>query len=230
MILRNYSYLCTVEGGTIGRHTVFTLYAIMEKKYKAPPIVWLKVTDYMHGWLQHELGGSVRVREQRVVSVQHLPGARAVLRMETVEDMMEKRPVDNAMSATRHGCYTAGLALDADVMKKEYGVTREQLQLFVPVECPKMCLTKNGVLRPWTNDVCLGKEQASALMRIIRDAFWQAVTEYDQDYAQLLEGKSYPAVDMIEAFCKETETSDMYVDAMRREWQRRQKRNKKGTP
>lgn len=197
-----------------------------EKKYKTPPIVWLKVTDFMHGWLQNELGGGARVRELRVVSVQHLHGARKVLRMETFEDMMEKRPVENAMSATRYGCYAEGLVIDADVMAKEYGVTQEQLRLFLPVECPKMCLTKNGVLRPWTHDVCLGKEQASALIRIVREAFWQAVTEYDQEYSRLLEGKPYPAIDMIEAFCQETQTPDLYIPAMRREWQRRQKRAK----
>ena len=195
-----------------------------EKKYKVPAIVWLKVTDYMLGWLQHELGGSVRVSDQRVVSVQHLPGARDVLRMETTEDMMERRPLENALSATRYSCYMDGLALDADVMKKEYGVTQEQMRLFVPVECPRMCLTKNGVLRPWTNDVSLGKEQASALVRLVREAFWQAVSEYDQEYALQQCGKKYPAVEMIEAFCKDTQTSDMYVDAIRREWQRRRKR------
>ena len=201
-----------------------------EKKYKAPPIAWLKVTDYMRCWLQYELGGAARVMEQRVVSVQHLPGAREVLRMETMEDMMERRPVENAMSGTRYSCYTEGLSIDADVMAKEYGVTREQLQMFVPIECPKMCLTKSGVLRPWTNNVCLGKEQASALIRIIREAFWQAVSEYDQEYARLLDGKSYPAVDMIEAFCRETHTPDLYVAAMRREWQRRRSRAAAAAP
>ena len=65
----------------------------MEKSYKVPPIVWLRVTDYMHGWLQYELGGDARVRDQRVVCVQHLPGAREVLRMETVDDMVEIKPV-----------------------------------------------------------------------------------------------------------------------------------------
>jgi len=197
-----------------------------EKRYKAPPVAWLKMTDYMHGWASHELGGSVRIREKKVVCVQHLHGARTVLRQETVEDLMERRPVENAMSATRYGCYTEGLTLDADVMRKEYGVTREQMRLFVPIECPKMCLTRNGVLRPWTNDVCFSREQASALMRIIRDAFWQAVTEYDREYARQLEGRGYPAVDMVEAFCNDTETSDMYVDAIRREWQRRVRRGK----
>ena len=200
-----------------------------ERKHKTPPVVWLKVTDYIHGWLQYELGGSVRVREHKVVSIRHLPGGRDVMRMETTEDLMSQRHAENTMSATRYGCYMDGLELDADVMAKEYGITREQMQLFVPIECPKMCLTKNGVLRPWTNDICLGKEQASALMRIIREAFWHAVSEYDSEYAALLDGRSYPAIDMIEGFCKETQTSDIYADTIRREWHRHQKRNKKGT-
>ena len=46
------------------------------KTYRTPPIVWLKMTDYIHGWLQHELGGAAMVGDQRVVCVQDLPGAR----------------------------------------------------------------------------------------------------------------------------------------------------------
>lgn len=195
-----------------------------EKVYDVPAIVWLKMTDYMHGWLQWELGGEARVKDQRVVCVQHLPGARAILRMETVEDMMEKKPIGNVMSATRKNCMEAGLNIDEDVMAREYGVTREAMKLFVPVECPKMCLTKSGVLRPWTLDVCLGREQAAAMQRLLRNAFWQAVEEYDAKYARKMNGKKYPAVDMVEDFCGETETPDLYVEAIRREWQRRVKR------
>lgn len=198
-----------------------------EKVYDVPAIVWLKMTDYMHGWLQWELGGEARVKDQRVVCVQHLPGARAILRMETVEDMMEKKPIGNVMSATRKNCMEAGLNIDADVMAREYGVTREAMKMFVPVECPKMCLTKSGVLRPWTLDVCLGKEQAAAMQRLLRNAFWQAVEEYDAKYARKMNGKKYPAVDMVEEFCMDTETPDLYVEAIRREWQRRVKRVKR---
>lgn len=196
----------------------------MEKSYKVPPIVWLRVTDYMHGWLQYELGGDARVRDQRVVCVQHLPGAREVLRMETVDDMVEIKPVGNAMSATRRNCITAGLDLDPQVVERLYGMTREALALFVPVECPRMCLTGNGVLRPWTLDVCLGKEQASAMQRLLRQAFWDAVEDFDREYAARMNGRKYPAVDMIEDFCARTGTPDLYVMAMRREWQRRVKR------
>ena len=94
-----------------------------EKKYKVPNIVWLKVTDYQHAWLQRELGGGARVGDQRVVSVQHLPGARDVLKMETVEDMMEPVKVDKVMSATRRNCIKAGLTLDEKVIEREYGIT-----------------------------------------------------------------------------------------------------------
>ena len=197
-----------------------------EKVYDVPAIVWLKMTDYMHGWLQWELGGEARVKDQRVVCVQHLPGARAILRMETVEDMMEKKPIGNVMSATRKNCMEAGLNIDEDVMAREYGVTREAMKLFVPVECPKMCLTKSGVLCPWTLDVCLGREQAAAMQRLLRNAFWQAVEEYDAKYARKMNGRKYPAVDMVEEFCMDTETPDLYVEAIRREWQRRVKRVK----
>lgn len=204
----------------------YYLCSMTEKTYKSPSIVWLKVTDYMHGWLQSELGSEAWVKEQRVVCVQHLPDARKILRMETVLDMMEKKPLGYALSATRKNCMEAGLDIDEDVMAKEYGVTREALKQFVPIECPKMCLTKNGVLRPWTLDVCLGRKQAIAMQHLLREAFWEAVEEYDAAYAKKMDGQKYPAVDMVEEFCLETETPDMYVEAIRREWQRRRKRVK----
>lgn len=180
----------------------------------------------MHGWLQWELGGAVRVGEQRVISVQHLPGARQILMMESTEDMMEKRPIGNALSSTRRNCFDAGLKIDPDVMEKEYGVTSDIMKWFMPVECPKMCLTKYGVLRPWTNDVSMSKEQATALQRLLREEFWKAVEEFDNKYAEKMAGEKYPAVNMVEDFCEHTETSDIYVQTIRREWQRRQKRRK----
>ena len=197
----------------------------MEKNYKLPPIVWLKVTDFMHGWLQWELGGGARIGEQRVICVQHLPGARAVLRMETTDDV-ELRPmkIQNAMSGNRKNMLAAGMAIDADYIEREYGMTREAMQLFVPVECPRLCQTKNGVLRPWTLDVSLGREQSRALLRVVRSAFWQAVETYNRVYARDLGGTKYSAIDMVEAFCKETDTPDIYAEAIKREWNRRVKR------
>lgn len=195
-----------------------------EKTYSTPPIVWLKMTDYMHGWLQHELGGAARIGSQRVICVQHLPGARDILRMETAEDMVERGQVSNAISATRKNCIDAGFDIDPDTTKKMFGVTRDQLKLFVPVECPKMRINGKGLLRPWTLEVCLGKSQATALQRLLRQAFWDAVGEYDASYARKQNGRRYPAVQMIEGFCAETRTPDLYVEAIRREWQRRVKR------
>lgn len=196
----------------------------MEKDYKLPAIAWLEMTDYTHGWMQSRLGGGARIGNQRVISVMHLPGAKELLKMETKEDYMDRERVKNAMSGTRRNCIDLGLKLDPDIVKQLYGVTAEDFALYVPVECPKMCLTKNGVLRPWTLDVCFGTKQAVALQRLIKREFWNDVEKFNMEYAQRLNGKKYPAVDMIWDFCKETETPDMYVDAIRREWQRKQKK------
>lgn len=198
----------------------------MDKSCRTLVIVWLKTTDYMHGWLQNELCGEARVGGQRVVSVQHLPGARDILRMPTAADTMEKHLLGNAMSATRRNCMCAGLDIDPEVMEKEYGVTKELLALFVPIECPKMCLTRDGVLRPWTPDVCLGREQATELQRLLRHKFWDAVGEFDRKYAAEQGGDKYTAREMIEEFCAETKTPELYIDSIRREWQRRVKRQR----
>ncbi len=182
------------------------------------------MTDYMHGWLQHELGGAARIKEQPVICVQHLPGVRNVLRMESEEEPTVNSPVVNSMSATWRNCLEAGIRLDASAVEREYNITREGLKLFVPIECPKMCMTKNGVLRPWTLDVNFGQRQATAMLRLLRAAFWKAVEEFADNYERQMQGRKYAQIDMIEAFCKETETPDMYAESMRREWQRRQKR------
>lgn len=201
-----------------------------EKNYKLPVVAWLKVTDYMHGWLQRELAGGARVGDKRVVCVQHLPGAREVLRMETSYDVtrLEDTGCGSALSATRRNCIEAGMALDEETVSRLYGMTRKDLSLYVPIECPRTCLTANGVLRPWTNDVCFGHRQAFALLRLLREAFWQGVAEYDAEYARKKDGVKYAAIDMIESFCRDMDISDMHVEAMRREWQRRQKRQTGG--
>jgi hypothetical protein len=197
----------------------------MEKNYRIPAIVWLRVTDFMHGWLQHELGGACRIKEQRVISVQHLPGARDLLKMETTEDVELKLiKIGNCMSGNRKNMLEAGLSMNADYIKQEYGLTWDDLRQFVPIECPRMCLTRFGVLRPWTLDVNLGKQQASELLRLIRTAFWTAVEEFNQEYAHRTGNTKYPSINMVEAFCKETGTPDSYTDAITREWNRRVKR------
>lgn len=201
----------------------------MEQTYKLPAVTWLQVTGYMHGWVQWELGSGCRIGEQRVVCVQHLPGARDILRMQTVEDMMEKQPLGIALSATRRNCFDAGLKIDPDVMAREYGVTKEALGLFVPIECPKLCLTKNGVLRPWTLDVTFSKAQARAMQQLLREEFWANVETFDREYARRKNLQKYPAEEMVEAFCETTKTPDLYVSAIRREWQRRSKKAKEST-
>lgn len=192
------------------------------KNYKLPPIVWLRVTDFMHGWLQHEFGGAVRIQEQRVVSIQHLPGVREVLRMETRDDTeLGPMKVSNAMSSNRKNMLAAGMLIDAAYIASVYDMTPELMRQFIPVECPRMCLTRNGVLRPWTLDVSLCHQQAGDLMRIIRTAFWQAVEDFNALYARRLGTTKYPSIDMVEAFCQETDTPDIHADDIKREWNRR---------
>ena len=192
------------------------------KQYSTmPPIAWLRVTDFMHGGLVRELGGTLTVRGKRVLSIQHLKGARHILTsMEAEYEMMSQKPVGKAMSDTWKNCIEAGLQMDPEAVEREYGITKGELDLFLPIECSRMCLTKNGVLRPWTLDVCFGRSQANALMDLLRNEFWRCVTAYDREYARRMDGKRYPAVRMIEDFCTETDTPDIYVDAMRRQWQR----------
>ena len=196
----------------------------MEKSYQLPVICWLKVTDYMQGWVQKELGGKVIVNGKRVVSVQHLAGARDVMRMETKEETMAPRQVGIAMSATLKNCIDAGMVLDAEAVERMYGITKEALALFLPIECPKMALTKDGVLRPWTNDVCFGRRQAKAVEKLLFCEFWKAVAEFDKEYAEKLCGEKYPAKEMVEAFCETSETYSYHVDTIRREWMRQRER------
>lgn len=198
-----------------------------ERVYRPPQVAWMKITDYLYGWVQHKLTGEVRVTEKKVVCLQHLKGAKKALRMETNYDMTGE-PTKEALSATRRNCIAAGLELDEETTTKIYGVSRADLELYFPVECPNVCLTNGGVLRPWNNDVCFGRQQTAALQHVIRDAFWEDVVDYDRRYAQEHQGERYTVSDMLEAFCAETGISDVYTDTMRREWQRRTKRIRNG--
>lgn len=193
-------------------------------KNDTTPIVWLKVTDFMHGWLQWELGGRIMVKDCRVICATHLPQVREVMRMEA-DEMAQQRPVEYTMSAAWKNCMDAGLDIDEQAMEREYGMSREIMKTFLPIECPKMCMTSNGVLRPWTVSVSLSKQQAKALRQVLREEFWKAVEAYDHNYAAQMDGEPYHAIDMVEDFCIDTETPDIYVEAIRREWQRRVKRN-----
>lgn len=181
----------------------------------------------MHGWLQYELGSPVlRIKNQKVVSVQHIPGARDVLRMETVEEGISRKRIGKSISGTLKNILDEGLSIDEASVEELYGIKKDTMKLFIPIECPKMCLTDRGVMRPWTLDINFGAEQAKDLLELIRREFWNAVDEFNQQYAERMNWQYYPAKEMIEHFCVETETPDLYVDALRREWQRRVKRQK----
>ena len=196
----------------------------MNKTYKLPSVVWLRVTDYMHAWLQRELGGGARIQEQKVLCIQHIPGARDVLRMESAEDTSKREPIINTISSARRNYIAAGADLDNDMAEKEYGITSKELKLFLPIECPKLCMTKDGVLRPWTLNICYGKEQAAAMQRLLRKVFWEGVEKYNKEYSRKMNGTYYPAIEMIEDFCVDTGTPDVYAPAIRNEWQRRVRR------
>lgn len=196
-----------------------------DKTYKQPPVTWLKVTDYLHGWLNAELAGGARVREQRIISVAHLKGAKDVLAMQTTDNTdLSADDVGTTMSATMRNAIDAGIRYDAAAVEQIYGVTKEALRLYVPIECPENAVTDGGVVRPWSHDICFSHKQAVAMQRLLRERFWQAVSDYAQEYAREHRGEKYAQQDMIEAFCQATKTDDIHVEALRREWQRRVKR------
>ncbi len=197
-----------------------------ERQYRAPAICWLKVTDFIQGWVQHELGGGAMVKDWKVVSIQHLPGARRALRLETANEPMGNGPIGNSISATFRNALDAGMRIDPTTIEESYGATKESLLQYLPIECPRLCMTRSGVLRPWTLDVNFGMKQAKVIQRILREAFWQAVSDYADRYAREHRDKKYAQIDMIEAFCRDTDTPDVYAEPMRREWQRRLLREK----
>ena len=104
------------------------------------------------------------------------------------------------------------------------GVTKESLRSFVPIECPRNCLTKDGVLRPWGHDTCFGAKQATALQRLIFQAFWKTVAEFDSEYAKELGHSHYAAKYMVEEFCEKSRIPSFHVEAIRREWMRQRKK------
>lgn len=200
----------------------------MDKNYNLPTVVWLKMTDYTVNWIQYEYGGNLKIRDCQVVSLHHLPAARKILMMETVYESRKNVVIGLSISAAVKNCIDSGMDIDPETVGEMYGLTKDELKLFVPIECPSMCTSINGVLRRWTHDVNFSQKQAAALQKVLRDAFWDAVIRYDREYSKRMGGKKYPAVDMIESFCKETSTPDIYTDAIRREYHRRCRRNKDG--
>ena len=199
---------------------------LMAKNFRMPAIAWLRVTGFIRGWLDYELGSKVMVNGRRVVCLQHLDGVRDILRMEPVDDveLSPDLPVELSLSAARYGLISAAMTLSPETTERMYHLSLEQMQQFVPIECPRLRLTQEGLLRPWSGDAMLGDAQAKALLRLLREAFWKDVERFARRYSRQHEGERYAQEDMIEAFCRETETSDIHVEAIRREWQRRCKR------
>ena len=191
----------------------------MNQKYPTPSVAWLQITGYTHDWLYHEFGGSILLHGKQIVSIAHLPEARKILRMQTQEDIMGESPNRISLSAMRMDCLQLGCSIGPKSMQDNFKITTEQLNLFVPIECPRMALTKYGVLRPWDRTTAFGKEQANSLLNFLRRAFWQAVAEHEQALTEKGQ-KPETAIKLIESFCQETGTSDVWVSDLRREWQR----------
>lgn len=191
-----------------------------------PAIVWLRVTEFIRGWLDYEVGSKVMVNGRRVVCLQHMDGVRDILRMESVDDveLSPDLPVDLSLSASRYSMLQAAMTLSPEATERMYHLSPEQMQQFVPIECPRLRLTQEGLLRPWSGDAMLGDAQAKALLRLLRHYFWEDVERFAGRYAREHEGEKYAQEDMIAAFCRLTKTSDLHIEAMRREWQRRCKR------
>lgn len=191
-----------------------------------PAIAWLRVTGFLSGWLVYEYGSKVMVNGRRVVCLHHLDGVRDILRMETVDDMelSPDLPVELSLSAQRYSMLYAAMTLSPEVTERMYHLSLEQLLQFVPVECPRLRLTQEGLLREWRGDAMFGEQQAKELLRLLRRYFWEDVDEFARRYARKHEGEKYAQEDMVAAFCRMTKTSDIHVEAIRREWQRRCKR------
>lgn len=189
-------------------------------------ICWLHVTDYMRGWMRSTLGGTLIVRNEPVLSVRHLDGMDRAFRMEADDTIPTDRTPGNAISATWYNALAAGISIDPLVMERMYGVTRELLRQYVPILCPVMAISSDGILTPWTGDIYFGKQQAVAIQRLLREAFWRAVAIFSIGYANEHPGGDYPQVEMVESFCRQTGTDDLYVEPIRREWQRRQRRER----
>lgn len=198
----------------------------MAKNFRMPAIVWLRVVGFVSGWLVYEYGSKAMVNDRKVVCLEPLDGARDILRMETVDDMelSPDLPVELSLSAARYGVISAAMALSPETAERMYHISQEQMLQFVPIECPWLRLTQDGLLREWGGDTMLGDAQAKALLRLLREAFWEDVERFAARYAREHEGERYAQEDMIEAFCRMTKTSDIHVEAIRREWQRRCKR------
>ena len=189
-------------------------------------ICWLRVTDYQRGWMRSALGSGLTVKGRMVLSMFHLPGAHEAFMMGADDDLPEGGVPGNAISDTWYNALEAGLNMYAPAVEDTFGVTKEQLGEYVPIGCPHYAISLEGVIHHWTGDTCFGRQQAQELIKVLRNGFWNAVSEYSEQYKELRHGEHYAQVEMIEAFCGENDTDDVYVEAIRREWQRRLRRER----
>lgn len=198
------------------------------KNQHTMPVAWLRMTEYTHDWLARCYGGKLALYGKPILSVAHLPGVHKALQMEIFEDMQEVAPAQDkhseakdvlSLSAMRMDCLQNGCKVSPEAIGRLCGLTREQLGAFVPVECPRMALTAFGVLRPWSRTMAFSRAQSNELIRLLRTAFWQAVTDYE---ARLREAGEMPdtAIELIEGFCKENGIGELYMEDLRRQWQR----------
>lgn len=193
--------------------------------YPTPPIAWLNLTPYMHQWLVNECGGAVKLHGKTVLSVFHLKGVKPLMRMQTQNDVMDDANTMWSLSAMRMDFLQQGISLGL-TGRGGLELTNEQLAAFMPIECPPVCLTKHGVLRPWTRQTSFGAKQARELVTLLRSEFWKAVREYHRHF-KWPNGEPHTAIAMTESFCQDTGTPDIYAEDLRREWQRQQKAGKK---
>ena len=205
-----------------------------QKNRLETPVTWLRMTEYMHDWLNKSFGGKCALYGKPILSVAHLPGAYKALQMEVFDDMQDVAPLQAgqaelkdvlSLSAMRMDCLQHGCRISPDTVDRLCGLTQEQLGAFVPLECPRMAMTAFGVLRPWNRTMAFSRAQSNELIRLLRGAFWQAVADHE---SQLREKGALPdtAIELIESFCRDTGMSELWVEDMRRQWQRYLSRRK----
>lgn len=207
------------------------------------PVTWLAVAEYMQKWLYDEYGSDTVVHERRVLSVGHLPGARKALRETTVDDFAAGGDERRSVSALRMDCLVEGMKVNPETMDKRFHFTSKDLARYVPIECQRLALTQDGVLRPWNRRTAFSRLQACHLVDILHRQFWKAVEDFDGDFAERMAREAaeagdtiseadinrrqkylnglYPDVDMVTEFCEETGTPEMFIPEIRREFQRR---------
>ena len=117
------------------------------------------------------LGGPKRVKDDPVIQVQNLEGAQPVLMMPTDDELHSDVVPGNVICDTWHAALEVGLKMDAWGMEREFGVTRELLSQYLPVACPPYAVADDGTVHPWDSDTGFGQQQATALLRLIREAF-----------------------------------------------------------